>query len=475
MRQATPRDMVRNVPSATCRADGLLASDASAERAALSRLRIAANLSGGTPVREIKTEVQAGFTGWWFGLRLWRWGTKVADAVLSIRGSGGGVTSAIEQFMHQADIDVARFAIVRSHKDSPALSREARQRKGVWYFQGQQEHRDLLPLGDSAEAFLGSLGRKTRRNIRQTERKAADYGLDFMFDERAGDLTPDDDIVTLAARNQPFPVALGNIATFEQMLSHRPSSFESRIYDPDGALISLCRGFIQGHSAYLVYQMNDPAIQGISLAAFHNFKLIEELIARGALELIFVMPSHQFKSACQVSSKDELITLRPSLRGLAVAFLLAVALRRTRFGDGVKQILITIARHWYGLPKAAYDHAVRAFAPGKNWARAVAVCVGVLISIGAVAIGVAMREGLGVLSYITAYPAFMVATYLGGAWTGLLTITLGGLGILYYVVPPYNSFGLERAVDVWSTGFFLLSALLMWLWAARRSKTPRTA
>lgn len=457
------------------RSDGIVSIDAGAERAALSRLRIAANLSGGTPVREIKTEVQAGFTGWWFGLRLWRWGTKVADAVLSIRGSSGGITSAIEQFMDQADIDVARFAIVRSHREAPALSREASKRKDVWYFQGEQEHRDLLPLRGSIDAFLGGLGRRTRRNIRQTARVADELGVDFMFDDRRGSIPFDEDVTRLAARNRPAPVALGSIAVFEQMLSHRPSSFESRLYDADGGLISLCRGFVQGRSAYLVYQMNDPAIPGISLAAFHTFRLIEELIARGASELIFVMPSHQFKSACRVSSKDELITIRPTPRGLAIAFMLAVALRRTRFGDGVKQILLSIARHWYGLPKAAYDHAVWAFAPGKNQARAVAVCVGVLISIGAVAIGITMREGLGFLSYITAYPAFMVATYLGGAWTGLLTMTLGGLGILYYVVPPYDSFSLDRTVDVWSTVFFMLSAAVMWRWAARRSRVTEAA
>jgi len=469
----TGHDVTR--PAETGRQDVAISIDAGAERAALSRLRIAANLSGGTPVREIKTEVQAGFTGWWFGLRLWRWGTKVADAVLSIRGSSGGITSAIEQFMDQADIDVARFSIVRSQKESPALSREAGKRKGVWYFQGQQEHRDLLPLRGNIDAFLGGLGRRTRRNIRQTARMADALGLDFMFDERAGAMALDDDVTKLAARNRPAPVALGSLSVFEQMLSHRPSSFESRIYHPEGGLISLCRGFVQSRTAYLVYQMNDPAVRGISLAAFHTFRLIEELIASGASELIFVMPSHQFKSACRVSSKDELITIRRTLRGLAIAFMLAVALRRTRFGDGVKQILLSIARHWYGLPKAAYDHAVWAFAPGKNQARAVAVCVGVLISIGAVAIGITIREGLGFLSYITAYPAFMVATYLGGAWTGLLTMTLGGLGILYYVVPPYDSFGLHRAVDVWSTVFFMLSAVVLWRWAARRSRVTEAA
>ena len=450
------------------------AIDVGAERAALSRLRIAANLSGGTPVREIATGLQAGFTGWWFSLRLWRWGTKVADAVLSIRDSGRGVTGAIEQFMHQSDIDVARFAIVQSPTEPSAFSREARKGRGVWYFQGQQEHRDLLPLGADGDAFIASLGRRMRRNIRQTARDADALGLEFTFWERSRPLEIDDDILALAQHNRPSPVARSHIATFEQMLSHRPSSFESRINAADGAPISLCRGFIQGRTAYLVYQMNDPCIPGISLAAYHDYRLVEALIGHGAYELIFVMGAHQFKSACRVSSKHELITIRPSLRGLAVAFLLAVALRRTRFGDGVKNILIMIARHWYGLPKAAYDHAVRAFAPGKNWARAAAVAVGVIVSIGAVGAGILMREGLGLWSYITAYPAFMVATYLGGAWTGLLTITLGGLGILYYVVPPYDSFGLDRAVDVWATGIYMVTAFMLWRWAARRPKIPET-
>ncbi len=79
-------------------------------------------------------------------------------------------------------------------------------------------------------------------------------------------------------------MALGHLAIFEEMLSHRPSTFESRATAADGTLISLCRGFIQGKTAYLVYQMNDPVIPGISLAAFHDYKLVEELIARGSVE-----------------------------------------------------------------------------------------------------------------------------------------------------------------------------------------------
>ncbi len=101
-----------------------------------------------------------------------------------------------------------------------------------------------------------------------------------------------------------------------------------------------------------------------------------------------------------------------------------------------------IARYWYGLPKVAYDHAVcvRAW---QELARAITAVVGVLIAGGSDWRRYPDAEGLGLLAYITAYPAFMVATYLGGAWTGLLTIVLGGLGTFLLLVPPYDLFGLS--------------------------------
>jgi hypothetical protein len=454
---------------------GELPDDEAAERAALSRLRVAANLSGGTPVREIATGAHVGFIGWWFGLRLWRWGTKVADAVLSIR-DGSGVAYAIEDFMYRAGIDVARFAIVNSKREDSAFEGEARQRSGVWFFHGSREQRDLLPLDGGVGGLLGRLGGQVRRNIRRTEHEADRIGLTFTFRERTQPLAIDDEITGLAARNRPSPVALGHLALFEQMLSHRPNSFESRITGPDGTLISLCRGFVQGTTAYLVYQLNDPAIPRISLASFHDFKLIERLIGGGATELIFVMNAHQFKEACQVSSKDELITVRNSVRGLAIALMLAIALRGTRFGNDVKSVLKVILRHWFGLPKSAFDRAVlKLTPPGKTWARGVAAFISILVSVGAIGTAVLMREALGYLPYVTAYPAFLVATYLAGAWTGLLTIALGGLGILYYVVPPYDSFVMYRSDDIWACAAYMVSALALWRWFSRRATALETA
>jgi hypothetical protein len=261
------------------------------------------------------------------------------------------------------------------------------------------------------------------------------------------------------------------------MLSFRPSTFEARITDADGSLISLTRGFVSGRTAYLVYQMNNPVVPGINLGLFQTFKVIEELTARGVTEAIFVMESSALlKAACRVSSKEELITIRPSLRGLAMTAVLAVALKGTRFGEALRYVLMSIVRHWMRLPKVSYDHAVASVVPpGKQWPRAVAGAVGLTLSIAAIGAGILIRSGVSYIPYITAYPAIMVATYLAGAWTGLATVAIGGLGILYYVIPPYDSFALTSVEDVISTAIYLVSAFPLWRWFVRYTNSLNAA
>jgi hypothetical protein len=453
--------------------DAYVSADAGAERAALTRLRIASNLSGGTPVRELDTENKSGLSGWWFMLRLGGWRTKVADAVLSIRDSQSGALGAIEQFMQQANLDVARFSIVCGANPTTDISGEASGRR-LWFFQANREYRDLLPLTGGAQAFLKSLGVHTRRNVRRTARVADSLGLRFSFNERSSAIEIDQGILDLAANNRPVAVPVGSVAVFEQMLSYRPSTFDARIAGPDGALISLCRGFMSGRTAYLVYQMNNPTVPGINLGLFQTFKVIEELTARGVTEAIFVMESSALlKAACRVSSKEELITIRPSLRGIAMTALLAVALKGTRFGEALRHVLRSILRHWMLLPKVGYDHAVASVAPpGTQWPRAIAGFVGLALSLAAIGAGVLIRPGIErYLPYITAYPAIIIATYLAGAWTGLATVALGGLGILYYVIPPYNSFALDTNADILSTAIYVLSAFPLWRWFARYSNS----
>jgi hypothetical protein len=447
--------------------------DAGAERAALTRLRIASNLSGGTPVREFDTGSRTGSTGWWFMLQMGSWRTKVADAVLSIRESGSGTLAAIEQLMQQANVDVARVSIVRSAAEAGDVEGEAEGRRRLWFFQAHREYRDLLPLAGGAEGLLRRLGTHTRRNIRRTERIAEVSGLRFHFRERSSAIAIDEQVKALAAGNLPAPIPINSIAVFEQMLSHRPTTFDARITNADGTLLSLCRGFVSGRTAYLVYQVNNPAVPRINLGLFHTYKVIEELSALGATEAIFVMEGRGLlKAACRVSSKEEFITVRRSARGLAIAALLAVALKGTRFGEAMRYVVRSIFRHWMRLPKLSYDHAVASVAPpGPHWARAIGGAVGLTVAVGAVGTGVLVRSGVEYIPYITAYPAIILTTYLTGAWTGLMTVTIGGLGILYFVVPPYDSFALEREADILSTGVYVISAFALWRWFSRYTKS----
>jgi hypothetical protein len=456
---------------------GNASGDAGAERAALTRLRIASNLSGGTPVREFDTGARTASAGWWFMLQLGSWRTKVADAVLSIRGSGGGTLGAIEQLMQQANVDVARVSIVRSAGEAGDVVHEAEGRRRLWFFQAHREYRDLLPLGDGAEGLLQRLGSHTRRNIRRTERIAQEIGLQFHFRERSSAIALDEQVKALAAQNRPVPIPIGSLAVFEQMLSHRPSTFDARITNADGQLLSLCRGFVSGRTAYLVYQVNNPAIPRLNLGLFQTYKVIEELAGLGATEVIFVMEGRGLlKAACRVSSKEEFITVRRSARGFAIAALLAIALKGTRFGEAMRYVVKSIFRHWMRLPKLSYDHAVASVAPpGPHWARAIGGAVGLTVSVGAVGVGILMRSGVEYIPYITAYPAIILATYLAGAWTGLMTVAIGGLGILYYVIPPYDSFALETDADILSTGLYVLSAFPLWRWFVRYTDSLYTA
>ncbi len=452
------------------------ATDEARERAALSRLRVAADLSGGTSVRDIGAAIQSRFGGWWFMIRLWRWSVRIADAVLLTREFNSGIGAAIEQFMNRLDMDVARFAIVRSSCTAGRLTVETREGSRLWIARTGRETLDVLHIAGGGTHVLAQLGRHTRRNVRRTERIAAALGLEVAFQFRANAIAEAASVVALAARNRPFSIDIKRIAALEAMAAARPHGFESRITLRSGTVVSLFRGYLQGRTAFLIYHLNDPIIPRINLALFHHLRLADELARRGATEIVFVSGANGLiKPACRRSAEEEIVTVRSSLRGLLTATIFAVALRGTRFGDGVRAALLTMIGHWARQPKRALDRAKRVLtpAPGKSWSYAVGSLMGLLVSAIAVGAGVWLRSDLTAAPYLTAYAALLIATYLCGAWTGLITIAVGGAGVLYYVVPPYHSFALESDRDIWATGIYLVTAPILWRWLARRAALPR--
>jgi hypothetical protein len=315
-------------------------------RAALSRLRAASDISGGTPVREFDSFTQSGLSGAWFRLRVWGLVTKIIDGALIIRGSGIDLTSQIAQFMDETGADVARFTIVRPTQGAMFWT-ERRTRNGQWFWRSPRRHTDLLPLDRDPDALLMRLGAQTRRNIRRSLRIAANLNLSFDFRLRSRSIAAERDVLALAERNRPIRAIAKNLDTLEDIIAQRGNGFETRIVSGDGALISLCRGFIEGQTAYVVYQINDPQVPGISLSLLHKFKLIEDLNSRSMAEIIFILGcSGPFAKICKITALEELVTIRPTLRGLTMAAILAVALRGTRFGNSVRQLLAIMKENW---------------------------------------------------------------------------------------------------------------------------------
>jgi hypothetical protein len=315
-------------------------------RAALSRLRAASDISGGTPVREFDSFTQSGLSGAWFRLKVWGLVTKIIDGALIIREPGIDLTSQIAKFMDETGADVARFTIVRPTQGAMFWT-ERRTRNGQWFWRSPRRHTDLLPLDRDPDALLMRLGAHARRNIRRSLKIAGKLNLSFDFRLRSRSLATESDILALAARNRPVRASVKNIAILEDIIAQRGNGFETRIRSGDGALISLCRGFIEGQTVYLVYQINDPQVAGINLSLLHKFKLIEDLSLRGLAEIIFVLGcSGPFGKLSKITALEELVTIRPTLRGLTMATIIAIALRGTRFGNSINQLLGIIGENW---------------------------------------------------------------------------------------------------------------------------------
>jgi len=454
------------------------AIDAARERAALSRLKVAADLSGGTPVRELGRTIESRFGGWWFLIRLWRWTVRIADAVLLTGDFNTGIAGAIEQFMNRVDVDVARFAVVRSSRTIGRLVVEARKGSRLWIARTGNENPDVLQIVTGGEGALGQLGRQVRRNARRSDRIAAALGLEVELQFRTKAIEASAAVAALATRNRPHPVDMKDVAALESLMEDRPHGFESRVTLRSGTLVSLIRGYLQGPTAFLVYQLNDPILPRINLALFHQLKLADELARRDVSEIVFVSgASGLIRAACRTSAEEEIVTVRSSLRGLLTATVFAIALRGTRFGDGVQAALLSMVRHWARQPARALDWVKRVLtpAPGRGWTYALASLVGLVVSAVAVGAGILLRAKIGAVPYLTAYPALLIATYLSGTWTGLLTLAMGGIGMLYFVIPPYNTFILQDERDVWATVIYLVTAPLLWRWLSRHRSFPRRA
>jgi PAS domain S-box-containing protein len=84
-------------------------------------------------------------------------------------------------------------------------------------------------------------------------------------------------------------------------------------------------------------------------------------------------------------------------------------------------------------------------------------------------------EGPGLPTYITFYPAIMMAALLGGLWPGLLATTLSALAVAFWILPPSGQFSITAPIErlglMIFTGMGMFISVIAELYRRNRRKT----
>ena len=148
--------------------------------------------------------------------------------------------------------------------------------------------REVLPLASTYDETLAGLGRHTRRNIRGARKTAAAKG--FSFDVSTAGPAPEPPVLTALARKaQEFAVPGRLMTRFETYADLTGRPFRSVVRAADGRIVSYACGYLgDPHTAYLLYQLNDPDWNAIGPSLLQRAYLMEWLIDSGCRELVIV-------------------------------------------------------------------------------------------------------------------------------------------------------------------------------------------
>jgi hypothetical protein len=172
---------------------------------------------------------------------------------------------------------------------------------------------DVLPLAPTYEATLTALGKRTRRNIRLSRKRAATAKITC---SRLNRIDPRFEAELLELNAQTLPQALPRrrIDRYERFIGSWSGAFRSVLRDANGAMLSYAGGVVRGNVAYLIYQLNHREWASISPALLHRSCLIEQFTQDGVKEMIFVHGCvGTLRHSCQPIYADEIWLLRPRL------------------------------------------------------------------------------------------------------------------------------------------------------------------
>lgn len=143
---------------------------------------------------------------------------------------------------------------------------------------------EAIELTDDYEAFLGTLGNHTRRDMRRVRRRAADAGLTFEFGPAV--TTGAAERHALARDTHPEPYQARQIAAYDTFLAAQDRGFHALLRSRSGELLSCLAGLISDRAAFVFYQINQRRYPRASLSLTNRAFAIEHLISRGITELV---------------------------------------------------------------------------------------------------------------------------------------------------------------------------------------------
>jgi hypothetical protein len=173
----------------------------------------------------------------------------------------------------------------------------------------------LLPLQDDDEAFLDSLGYRTRRNIRNFRRKAEAAGQSFTLGLAPPSPAERETRHRLGAMTPPNGRAAHLIDRYDAFLHGRDDCVTGHIHAPSGEPIAFIAAFVVGQSAYVAYQVHQ-----------HDEKSSLSLLVRSYLVRALIFPNRclGLLAASCVPQEISIVTLvRRDLRAAAKAIILA--------------------------------------------------------------------------------------------------------------------------------------------------------
>jgi hypothetical protein len=144
---------------------------------------------------------------------------------------------------------------------------------------------DRMALSATFNGFLPTLGKHTRRNMRNSMRKAAAAGIEF-----APFLSVEEYLAAVAQLNVAgaFRADSLRLARDERLLALHGGGRRMGLQDANGKVVAVLCGFTRGPRFHLLTQLNDFQLEAMSLSLVLRGHAVQELIASGHTELQFM-------------------------------------------------------------------------------------------------------------------------------------------------------------------------------------------